>query len=67
MPRHVAAMALFVPIRSLAAGLVEVSGHAAVVAVLIRTLTDGVPWDATKEAGQQLLYTNTQTHTHHNE
>lgn len=49
--RHVAAMALLVPKRSLAAGLVEVPGQAAVVAVPVGTLTDGVAWGGTKEAG----------------
>lgn len=49
--RHVAAVALLVPKRSLAAGPVEVPGQAAVVAVLVGTLTDGVAGGATKEAG----------------
>lgn len=61
MPRHVAAMALFVPICSLVAGLVEVPGQAAIVAVLIGTLTERVAWVATKVAGRQLLHTHTHT------
>lgn len=59
---HAAAMALFVPVRFLAAGVVDVSRQAAVVAVLIGTLTGQVAWGATKEAGCQLLHTHTQTY-----
>lgn len=61
MSRHAAAVTLFVPVRSLAARLVEVPGQAAVVAVLIWTVTDHVARGAAKEAGRQLL----QTHTSH--
>lgn len=60
MSPHAAAMALFVPVRLLNAGFVQVTRQAAVVAVLIGTCTDQMAWSATKEAGQQLL----QTHTH---
>lgn len=55
VPRHAAAMALFVPVRSLAAGIIEVPRQAAVVAVFIGTFTRQVAWGATKEAGQQLF------------
>lgn len=58
MSRHVAAVALLVPIGSLAAGLVEVPGQAAVVAVLVGTLPGGVARGATEEAGRQLLHTD---------
>lgn len=39
-------------------------GHAAVVAVLIGTVTGQVAWGATKEAGRQLLHTHTHIYTH---
>lgn len=55
VPRHAAAMALFVPVRSLTARLVEVPRQATVVAVSVGTLTHGVAQGATKEAGCQLL------------
>ena len=61
MPRHAAAMASFVPVRSLAAGVVMVPRQAAVAAVLIGTLTAQVAWGAAKEAGRQLLHTHTYT------
>lgn len=64
VPRHAAAMALFVPVRSLAAGIIEVPRQAAVVAVFIGTFTGQVAWGATKEAGQQLLQTHTHSYTH---
>lgn len=51
VPGHVAAMTLFVPIRPLATGPVEVPRQATVVAVLIGTLTHQVAQGATKEAG----------------
>lgn len=63
MPRHAAAMALFVPVRSLAAGIVEVPGKAAVVAVLTGTLAGQVAWGTTQEAGRQLLHTHIHIHT----
>lgn len=49
--RHVAAVALFVPVRSLAAGVVEVSRQAAVVAVPVGTLAHHVARGAAQEAG----------------
>lgn len=49
--RHAAAVALFVPVRSLAARIVEVSRQAAVVAVPVGTLAHQVARGATKEAG----------------
>ena len=58
VPRHATALALFVPVRFLTAGVEEVSRQAAVVAVLIGTFADPVAWGATKEAGLQLLHTH---------
>lgn len=52
-------MALFVPVWSLAAGLVQVPGQATVVAVLVGTLTDKVSRGATKEAGRHFLHIHT--------
>lgn len=49
--RHAAAVALLVPVRSLAARIVEVSRQAAVVAVPVGTLAHQVAWGAAKEAG----------------
>lgn len=51
------------PVGSLAAGLVQVTGKATVVAVLSGTFTDEVTCGATKEAGQQLLHTQTHLHS----
>lgn len=59
MPRHPTAVTLFMPVRSLAAGVVEVSRQATVAAVPIGTLTDLVALGATEEAGLLL-----RTHTH---
>lgn len=60
MSRHAAAMTPFVPVCPLTAGIVQVTWHAAVVAVFIGTCADHMAWGATKETGRQLL----QTHTH---
>lgn len=51
VPLHPAAVTLFMPVRSLAAGVIEVSRQATVAAVPIGTLTDQVSWGATEEAG----------------
>lgn len=55
VPRHAAAMALFVPVCSLTAGIIEVPRQAAVVAVPIGTFIGQVAWVATKEAGWRLF------------
>lgn len=55
---HAAAMALLVPVCLLAAGAVQVTRKATVVAVLVGTFTDQVTWGATKEARRQLLHTH---------
>lgn len=53
--RHAAAMTPFVPVRPLAAGIIQVTRHPAVVAVFIGTCADHVACGATKEAGRQLF------------
>lgn len=65
MPRHAAAMALFVPVCSLTAGIIEVPRQAAVVAVPIGTFIGQVAWVATKEAGWRLLHTHKHRYTHY--
>lgn len=62
--RHVAAVALLVPVGPLVAGLVQVAGQAAVVAVPVGTLVGQVAWSATEEAGHHLLLKHTHTHKH---
>lgn len=52
---HATAMTLFVPVRPLAAGAIQVTGQSTVVAVLIGTFNDHMAWGATKEAGRQLF------------
>lgn len=61
MSSHAAAMTLFVPVCSLATGIVEVPGQAAVITVLIGALAGKVAVVSTQEAGQQLLHTQKDT------
>lgn len=58
---HAAAMTHFVPIGSLGARIVEVTGQAAVITVLVGALSGKVAMGATKEAGHQLLFTKKDT------